>query len=139
MFQGTYVLEHERLLDFYFNSLDSSDLLCCILFQGDTCEQCMTGFSKYPDSSPTSQCVPCDCSGQSCDILTGLCQCTNNTEGTKCERCLPGFYGDPSSSGGQLIVMYHKLNNYFKYRLAAFTVSLLYFDVQVYYVFYRSM
>lgn len=69
--------------------------------QGDMCERCAEGFTRSPVGylSPASTCQPCDCSGQSCDPITGHCLCTGNTTGDSCDSCLPGFYGSPSSGG----------------------------------------
>ena len=79
-----------------------NDLLCVL--KGFQCERCSDGYTRYPSGSdtPTSLCIPCDCSGRSCDLLTGTCQCTGNTMGTKCESCLPFYYGKPSE-GGELL------------------------------------
>ena len=46
-------------------------------------------------------CLPCECNGhadlsqQSCDSLTGICYCVDNTHGDHCEMCDQGYYGDP--------------------------------------------
>ena len=74
--------------------------------KGDRCEECTEGYSRHLSghlsgdvSSTMTQCIPCDCSGQSCDQLTGECICTDNTTGDSCEACVSGYYGDPTSGG----------------------------------------
>ena len=44
------------------------------------------------------RCVPCQCYGhsESCDPVTGVCYCQDNTIGDNCELCKEGFYGNPT-------------------------------------------
>uniref|UniRef100_A0AAY5EE43 Laminin subunit gamma-1 n=1 Tax=Electrophorus electricus TaxID=8005 RepID=A0AAY5EE43_ELEEL len=66
-------------------------------YLGQHCGQCAAGYRR---SKPTlglfSPCESCNCNGHSdtCDSMTGKCDCQHNTAGMSCERCKDGFYGD---------------------------------------------
>ncbi|KAA0719380.1 Laminin subunit gamma-1 [Triplophysa tibetana] len=77
-------------------------------YLGQHCEQCEVGYRRSrPELGRFSSCEPCNCNGHSdtCDPVTGMCNCRHNTAGLSCERCKDGFYGDAtagSSSDCQL-------------------------------------
>uniref|UniRef100_A0A673GN31 Laminin subunit gamma-1 n=1 Tax=Sinocyclocheilus rhinocerous TaxID=307959 RepID=A0A673GN31_9TELE len=51
---------------------------------------------SQPELGRFSSCESCNCNGHSdtCDPVTGMCNCQHNTAGMSCERCKDGFYGD---------------------------------------------
>ncbi|XP_037698538.1 laminin subunit alpha-4 isoform X3 [Choloepus didactylus] len=56
-------------------------------------EKCGAGFFH----SPSGECLPCDCNGNSNSCLdgSGFCvHCQRNTTGEHCEKCLDGYIGD---------------------------------------------
>ncbi|XP_006157079.1 laminin subunit alpha-4 isoform X2 [Tupaia chinensis] len=56
-------------------------------------ENCGTGFFR----TPSGECSPCDCNGNSheCSDGSGFCvHCQRNTTGEHCEKCLDGYIGD---------------------------------------------
>ncbi|XP_026061619.1 laminin subunit gamma-1 [Carassius auratus] len=66
-------------------------------YLGQHCEQCELGYRRsQPELGRFSSCEPCNCNGHSdtCDPVTGMCNCLHNTAGMSCERCKDGFYGD---------------------------------------------
>ncbi|XP_062849994.1 laminin subunit gamma-1 [Trichomycterus rosablanca] len=66
-------------------------------YVGQHCGQCAPGYRRTrPDMGHFSPCEPCVCNGHSdtCDSVTGMCNCQHNTAGMSCERCKDGFYGD---------------------------------------------
>uniref|UniRef100_A0A8C1KJY5 Laminin, gamma 1 n=1 Tax=Cyprinus carpio TaxID=7962 RepID=A0A8C1KJY5_CYPCA len=66
-------------------------------YLGQHCEQCDLGYRRsQPELGLFSSCEPCICNGHSdtCDSVTGMCNCQHNTTGMSCERCKDGFYGD---------------------------------------------
>ncbi|XP_043935354.1 multiple epidermal growth factor-like domains protein 8 [Protopterus annectens] len=70
---------------------------------GDYCQLCQPG--SYGNATQKGGCRQCACNGHGmpsmgyCDVATGVCYCTDNTEGEHCERCVSGFYGDPRNNG----------------------------------------
>uniref|UniRef100_A0A8C2A6V2 Laminin, gamma 1 n=1 Tax=Cyprinus carpio TaxID=7962 RepID=A0A8C2A6V2_CYPCA len=67
-------------------------------YVGQHCGQCDLGYRRsQPELGSFSSCEPCNCNGHSdtCDPLTGFCNCQHYTAGKSCERCKDGFYGDP--------------------------------------------
>uniref|UniRef100_A0A672Q4G9 Laminin subunit gamma-1 n=1 Tax=Sinocyclocheilus grahami TaxID=75366 RepID=A0A672Q4G9_SINGR len=66
-------------------------------YVGQHCEQCDLRYRRsQPELGRFSSCEPCNCNGHSdtCDPVTGMCNCQHNTAGMSCERCKDGFYGD---------------------------------------------
>ncbi|XP_062383779.1 laminin subunit gamma-1 [Sardina pilchardus] len=66
-------------------------------YVGQHCEQCALGYRRAnPELGLFSPCERCNCNGHSdsCDPVTGMCECQHNTAGLSCERCQDGFYGD---------------------------------------------
>uniref|UniRef100_A0A672NHM3 Laminin subunit gamma-1 n=1 Tax=Sinocyclocheilus grahami TaxID=75366 RepID=A0A672NHM3_SINGR len=66
-------------------------------YLGQHCEQCDLGYRRsQPELGRFSSCESCNCNGHSdtCDPVTGMCNCQHNTAGMSCERCKDGFYGD---------------------------------------------
>uniref|UniRef100_A0A7N9AR09 Laminin subunit gamma-1 n=1 Tax=Mastacembelus armatus TaxID=205130 RepID=A0A7N9AR09_9TELE len=66
-------------------------------YHGQHCEQCTLGYRRtQPALGAFSDCKPCNCHGHSetCNPVTGSCDCQHNTAGLSCERCKDGFYGD---------------------------------------------
>uniref|UniRef100_A0A9J8BF91 Laminin, gamma 1 n=1 Tax=Cyprinus carpio carpio TaxID=630221 RepID=A0A9J8BF91_CYPCA len=67
-------------------------------YVGQHCGQCDLGYRRsQPELGSFSSCEPCNCNGHSdtCDPVTGFCNCQHYTAGKSCERCKDGFYGDP--------------------------------------------
>ena len=67
--------------------------LCKEGFGGPRCDQCLPGYSGYPD------CKPCGCSdvgstSKVCDH-SGKCPCFSNFAGKTCDQCIPGYYSYP--------------------------------------------
>uniref|UniRef100_A0AAR2M094 Uncharacterized protein n=1 Tax=Pygocentrus nattereri TaxID=42514 RepID=A0AAR2M094_PYGNA len=66
-------------------------------YVGQHCGQCAVGYRRSnPELGQYSPCEPCNCNGHSdtCDSVTGMCNCQDNTAGMSCERCKDGYYGD---------------------------------------------
>ncbi|XP_033641193.1 multiple epidermal growth factor-like domains protein 8 [Asterias rubens] len=67
---------------------------------GQFCELCKPG-SYGNATDPDLGCLECQCNGHgdvtlgSCDNVTSVCYCTENTKGDHCEECVEGFYHDP--------------------------------------------
>ncbi|XP_056600368.1 laminin subunit alpha-3 [Triplophysa dalaica] len=64
--------------------------LCKAGYAGEKCERCASGFYGHP-WVPAGRCHPCNCPGNSCDSLTGVCRDylelrDTNTE-EQCEEC----------------------------------------------------
>ncbi|KAA0718440.1 Laminin subunit alpha-3 [Triplophysa tibetana] len=64
--------------------------LCKAGYEGERCERCASGFYGHPWVS-AGRCQPCNCPGNSCDSLTGVCRVflelrDTNTE-EQCEEC----------------------------------------------------
>lgn len=63
-------------------------------YEGQFCERCSAGFTRSsPADGAFSRCRPCDCSGGSCDTVTGDCYSADQTGGEP--SCPRGFYRDP--------------------------------------------
>ncbi|KAF5402729.1 hypothetical protein PHET_03978, partial [Paragonimus heterotremus] len=68
--------------------------------QGDRCEECSLGSWDY---NPITGCKMCNCSlvgtkpdsTQSCDSVSGQCQCQQGYAGRACDQCETGHYGYP--------------------------------------------
>ncbi|KAB5579854.1 hypothetical protein PHYPO_G00199730 [Pangasianodon hypophthalmus] len=66
-------------------------------YEGQHCGKCALGYRRsQPELGQFSPCETCNCNGHSdtCDPVTGMCNCEHNTFGMSCERCKDGFYGD---------------------------------------------
>ncbi|XP_017326850.1 laminin subunit gamma-1 [Ictalurus punctatus] len=66
-------------------------------YEGQHCGRCSLGYRRSrPELGQFSPCETCNCNGHSdtCDSVTGMCNCEDNTSGMSCERCKDGFYGD---------------------------------------------
>ena len=71
--------------------------LCKPGYGGARCDQCISGFTGFPN------CLPCNCSSigspsESCDV-TGKCVCHPHFGGKQCNQCSPGFYQYPNCTG----------------------------------------
>lgn len=63
-------------------------------YEGQFCERCSAGFTRSsPADGAFSRCRPCDCSGGSCDTVTGDCYSADQT--SREPSCPRGFYRDP--------------------------------------------
>lgn len=63
-------------------------------YEGQFCERCSAGFTRSsPADGAFSRCRPCDCSGGSCDTVTGDCYSADQTG--REPSCPRGFYRDP--------------------------------------------
>lgn len=78
---------------------------CPLGYMGPSCEQCTSGYVRYPAGRYLGKCelapTVCQCNGHSdkCDPFTGECiGCLHHTEGFNCERCERGFYHNPELS-----------------------------------------
>ncbi|XP_078356510.1 LOW QUALITY PROTEIN: laminin subunit gamma-1-like, partial [Oculina patagonica] len=72
---------------------------CPAPYTGDHCEQCSVGYTRMKGSDDEyGQCIPCQCYGhsESCDPVTGVCNCQDNTVGDNCDACKDGYYGNPT-------------------------------------------
>lgn len=82
--------------------------LCKPGYGGPRCDQCVAGFSGFPD------CKPCNCSSVGsafsvCDV-TGKCTCLTNYAGKLCDQCSPGYYQYPNCLRKYLIVKSSRMN-----------------------------
>ncbi|XP_054393688.2 laminin subunit alpha-3 isoform X2 [Pongo abelii] len=79
---------------------DSGQCRCKPRITGRQCDQCASGFYRFPE------CVPCNCNRDGtepgvCDPGTGACLCKENVEGTECNVCREGsFHLDPANLKG---------------------------------------
>ncbi|XP_077312743.1 multiple epidermal growth factor-like domains protein 8 [Lithobates pipiens] len=71
--------------------------------QGEHCQECQPG--SFGSATQKPGCQECACNKHGtpemgyCDRETGVCYCTDNTQGEHCEKCAPGYYGDPRTGG----------------------------------------
>ena len=71
---------------------------------GQYCELCRPG-SYGNATDQTLGCQECQCNGHgdaaagTCDNVTGICYCTENSKGDHCEECVAGFYHDHRWAG----------------------------------------
>ncbi|XP_041418919.1 laminin subunit alpha-4 isoform X2 [Xenopus laevis] len=69
---------------------------------GFNCEQCAPGY--YGDARVAKNCKECRCSKcgtETCNDVTGACQCKPGVTGVFCDRCETGHYGYSSCLGCQ--------------------------------------
>ncbi|XP_078507442.1 multiple epidermal growth factor-like domains protein 8 isoform X2 [Lissotriton helveticus] len=91
----------------HFHSVCSQGPEICDLCQdwtmGERCQFCQPG--SFGNATVKGGCQQCACNGHGlaslgfCDVDSGVCYCTDNTEGEHCDRCIPGYYGDPRNEG----------------------------------------
>ncbi|CAH2319058.1 multiple epidermal growth factor-like domains 8 [Pelobates cultripes] len=71
--------------------------------EGAHCQECQPGSFGIATQKPGCQECACNKHGKPelgyCDRNTGVCFCTDNTQGEHCEKCAPGYYGDPRNGG----------------------------------------
>ncbi|KAE8593599.1 hypothetical protein XENTR_v10019212 [Xenopus tropicalis] len=71
--------------------------------QGEYCQECQPGSFGSAIQKPGCQECTCHKHGRAdqgyCDRDTGLCHCSDNTQGDHCEKCASGYYGDPRNGG----------------------------------------
>ncbi|KAM8927354.1 multiple epidermal growth factor-like domains protein 8 [Pelodytes ibericus] len=71
--------------------------------QGAQCQDCQPGSFGIATQKPGCQECACNKHGKPelgyCDQDTGVCFCTDNTQGEQCDKCAPGYYGDPRNGG----------------------------------------
>ncbi|XP_004365629.1 hypothetical protein CAOG_00758 [Capsaspora owczarzaki ATCC 30864] len=72
---------------------------------GDLCQICLPGFTRLGQNPVI--CGPCICNGHSstCDAITGVCNCQDNTRGTQCEQCARGYMGLPTNGNQCFLVL----------------------------------
>ncbi|XP_063584665.1 agrin-like [Penaeus indicus] len=78
----------------------------------DDCDQSQWGccedginFAKGPDREGCPEACRCHRLGavrESCDAITGMCECRPGVGGNNCDRCLPGYYGLQRVSNGAI-------------------------------------
>uniref|UniRef100_A0A3P8WC86 Laminin, gamma 2 n=1 Tax=Cynoglossus semilaevis TaxID=244447 RepID=A0A3P8WC86_CYNSE len=67
--------------------------ICPKGYEGEFCQHCSAGFRRrVPADGAFSTCEPCNCSGGSCDQLTGDCYSADETH--QDHSCAQGFYRD---------------------------------------------
>ncbi|KAI3356952.1 hypothetical protein L3Q82_003588 [Scortum barcoo] len=80
-------------------ALEVEQCRCPPGYQGLSCQDCASGYTRTKGGLYLGDCVVCECNGHSdsCHPETGICTgCLHNTQGELCEQCAPGFFGDPT-------------------------------------------
>ncbi|XP_061425546.1 LOW QUALITY PROTEIN: laminin subunit alpha-2 [Lethenteron reissneri] len=72
-------------------------LRCVGHTSGRHCERCATGY--FGDAIVAKNCQPCKCSSNgsqsnTCDAVTGQCECKPNVAGRQCDHCVPNCWWD---------------------------------------------
>ena len=78
---------------------------------GEKCDACKDGHSDFPNCQECSEeffgspnCQACDCNPEgstdnSCDSVSGQCNCKPRIVGRACDESEPGFYDFPDPKG----------------------------------------
>ncbi|KAM3617456.1 uncharacterized protein V6R79_006391 [Siganus canaliculatus] len=80
-------------------ALEVEQCRCPPGYQGLSCQDCASGYTRTGGGLYLGHCELCECNGHSdsCHPETGICtSCLHNTQGELCEQCAPGFFGDPT-------------------------------------------
>ncbi|KAL1020660.1 hypothetical protein UPYG_G00002990 [Umbra pygmaea] len=96
------VLEEARALSTGHHANNVEICMCPANYQGDSCQQCSSGFYRDTKGLFLGKCVPCSCNGHSDQCLDGYGTCLNcqhNRAGDHCEKCQGGFHGNNSLDG----------------------------------------
>ncbi|XP_051893430.1 LOW QUALITY PROTEIN: laminin subunit gamma-3-like [Pristis pectinata] len=75
-------------------------LKCLFHTVGHYCDRCEDGFyGNALDPNPSNKCQPCNCNPvgsahelQTCNAVSGQCECLPNVTGRDCSRCELGYY-----------------------------------------------
>ncbi|KAM4703377.1 multiple epidermal growth factor-like domains protein 8 [Rhinophrynus dorsalis] len=71
--------------------------------KGEQCQECQLGSFGSAIQKPGCQECACNNHGTAelgyCDQESGVCFCSDNTQGEHCDTCAPGYYGDPRNGG----------------------------------------
>ncbi|XP_058266507.1 basement membrane-specific heparan sulfate proteoglycan core protein-like isoform X2 [Hemibagrus wyckioides] len=81
-------------------ALDVEQCHCPPGYQGLSCQDCASGYTRTGGGLYLGHCELCECNGHSdsCHPETGTCtSCQHNTMGDMCEQCAAGFFGDASA------------------------------------------
>ncbi|KAK3547531.1 hypothetical protein QTP86_021514, partial [Hemibagrus guttatus] len=81
-------------------ALDVEQCHCPPGYQGLSCQDCASGYTRTGGGLYLGHCELCECNGHSdsCHPETGTCtSCQHNTMGDLCEQCAAGFFGDASA------------------------------------------
>ncbi|KAJ8369772.1 hypothetical protein SKAU_G00098000 [Synaphobranchus kaupii] len=81
-------------------ALEVEQCRCPPGYQGLSCQDCASGYSRTGGGLYLGHCELCECNGHSdsCHPETGICtSCLHNTMGELCEQCAAGFFGDPTA------------------------------------------
>ncbi|KAM6982618.1 LOW QUALITY PROTEIN: basement membrane-specific heparan sulfate proteoglycan core protein [Tautogolabrus adspersus] len=80
-------------------ALEVEQCRCPPAYQGLSCQDCASGYTRTGGGLYLGHCELCECNGHSdsCHPETGICtSCLHNTQGELCEQCAQGFFGDPT-------------------------------------------
>uniref|UniRef100_A0AAV2LZ82 Basement membrane-specific heparan sulfate proteoglycan core protein n=1 Tax=Knipowitschia caucasica TaxID=637954 RepID=A0AAV2LZ82_KNICA len=80
-------------------ALEVEQCRCPAGYQGLSCQDCASGYTRTGGGLYLGHCELCECNGHSdsCHPETGMCSsCLHHTQGEMCEQCAPGFFGDPT-------------------------------------------
>uniref|UniRef100_A0A3Q3MSD4 Heparan sulfate proteoglycan 2 n=1 Tax=Labrus bergylta TaxID=56723 RepID=A0A3Q3MSD4_9LABR len=80
-------------------ALEVEQCRCPPGYQGLSCQDCASGYSRTGGGLYLGHCELCECNGHSdsCHPENGICtSCLHNTQGELCEQCAQGFFGDPT-------------------------------------------
>ncbi|XP_067328852.1 basement membrane-specific heparan sulfate proteoglycan core protein isoform X3 [Anolis sagrei] len=81
-------------------ALEVEECRCPPGYQGLSCQDCASGYTRTGGGLYLGHCALCECNGHSdsCHPETGACSsCLHHADGEFCERCAPGFYGDATA------------------------------------------
>ncbi|TMS16751.1 Basement membrane-specific heparan sulfate proteoglycan core protein [Larimichthys crocea] len=80
-------------------ALEVEQCRCPPGYQGLSCQDCASGYTRTGGGLYLGHCELCECNGHSdsCHPETGICtSCLHNTQGELCEQCATGFFGEPT-------------------------------------------
>ncbi|XP_060913974.1 basement membrane-specific heparan sulfate proteoglycan core protein isoform X6 [Labrus mixtus] len=80
-------------------ALEVEQCRCPPGYQGLSCQDCASGYTRTGGGLYLGHCELCECNGHSdsCHPENGICtSCLHNTQGELCEQCAQGFFGDPT-------------------------------------------